>query len=269
MRWTPPGGAQWRYCAKVGLAAALGYLLTQGNQNQYAVYSAFTAALIVGTNFGEDLAASGNRVKGTLVGMAAGMAVSAFLGPSALALGCAVGLTALVAIALGWGVAVARVGITLCIITLALHGSDALEYDLLRAVNTVIGIATGLAVSFLIWRVRGRDEVASAESAVLGACARLLDVYAAGERDLRPAQIKLYDTLAAMVKAARDSRLERRLGVDADAPSAHALGILQFGLHLLATVLAVEGQAGTPGRPSLEDLRNRLEQLHGPQRANR
>ena len=83
----PLGGTQWRYCAKVGLAAGLGYLLTQGNASQYAVYSAFTAALIVGANFGEDLATSANRVKGTLVGMAAGMTVSAFLGPSALAVG--------------------------------------------------------------------------------------------------------------------------------------------------------------------------------------
>ena len=71
------GGVQWRYCVKVGLAAGLGYLLTQGNASQYAVYSAFTAALIVGANFGEDLATSANRVKGTLVGMLAGMTVSA------------------------------------------------------------------------------------------------------------------------------------------------------------------------------------------------
>jgi hypothetical protein len=43
-------GSQWRYCAKVGIATALGYLLTQGGQNEYAIYSAFTAAL-VGPNF--------------------------------------------------------------------------------------------------------------------------------------------------------------------------------------------------------------------------
>ena len=259
----PLGGTQWRYCVKVGLAAALGYLLTQGSQNQYAVYSAFTAALIVGANFGEDLAASGNRVKGTLVGMAAGMAVSAFLGPSALAVGFSVGLTALIALALGWGVAVARVGVTLCIITLAFHATDALEDDLLRAVNTLIGIAVGLAVSFLVWRVRARDEVERAERAVLAAGAALLDAHAAGERDLRPAELKLYDALAAMVKAGRDSRLERRLGMDADAPSARALKILQLGLDLLAAVLAAEGHGGALARPSLEALRTRLDELRG------
>jgi uncharacterized membrane protein YccC len=257
----PLGGTQWRYCVKVGLAAALGYLLTQGNQNQYAVYSAFTAALIVGANFGEDLAASGNRVKGTLVGMLAGMAVSAFLGPSALAVGVSVGLTALIAMALGWGVAVARVGVTLCIITLAFHSDDALRYDLLRAVNTLIGIAVGLAVSFLVWRVRARDEVGRAKSAVLDAGIRLLDAYAAGERDLRPLELRLYDALAAMVKAGRDGRLERRMRLDADAPDARALEVLQVGLDLLAAALAAEGHGDAGARPPLESLRSRLEGL--------
>ena len=255
------GGVQWRYCVKVGLAAGLGYLLTQGNQNQYAVYSAFTAALIVGANFGEDLATSVNRVKGTIVGMAAGMAVSAFLGPNALTVGVSVGLTALIALLVGWGVAVARIGVTLCIITLAFHSDDALRYDVLRAVNTVIGIAVGLGVSFLLWPVRARDEVERAARAVLDAAARLLDAQAAGERDLRAAELKLYDALASMVKAARDGRVERRLRLQQEMPSARALAILQFGHDLLAAALAAEGHGGELARPSLEALRSRLEEL--------
>jgi len=255
------GGTQWRYCVKVGLAAALGYLLTQGAQNQYAVYSAFTAALIVGANFGEDLATSANRVKGTLVGMLAGMTVSAFLGPSALTVGMSVGLTALLALAVGWGVAVARIGVTLCIITLAFHSTDALRYDVLRAVNTLIGIAVGLGVSFLLWPVRARDEVERATRAVLDAGARLLDACAAGERDLRPAELKLYDALAAMVKAGRDGRLERKLRLEAGAPDARALEVLQFGLDLLAAALAAEGHGDAVARPPLESLRSRLEGL--------
>ena len=153
------GGTQWRYCAKVGLAAALGYLLTQGAENQYAVYSAFSAALVVGATVGEDLAASVNRVKGTLVGMLAGMAVSLAFGPSFIAVGLAVALTALLAVGLGWGVPAARIGVTLCIITLVMHRADALEYNTLRALNTVIGVAVGLAVSFFVWPVHARDAV--------------------------------------------------------------------------------------------------------------
>jgi uncharacterized membrane protein YccC len=96
-------GAQWRYCAKVGIATALGYLLTQGGQNQYAIYSAFTAALVVGTSVGEDLATSANRVKGTLAGMIGGMAVAALLGPNFLTIGISAALTGLLALALRLG----------------------------------------------------------------------------------------------------------------------------------------------------------------------
>ena len=56
--------SQWRYSAKVGIAAALAYLLSLGGEAQYAIYSTFTAALIVGGSVGEDLATSGNRVRG-------------------------------------------------------------------------------------------------------------------------------------------------------------------------------------------------------------
>jgi len=252
---------QWRYCVKIGVAAALGYLLTLGNHNQYSVYSAFTAALIVGASWGEDLATSVNRVKGTLVGVVAGMLVSAFLGPNALTVGVSVGLTALIALALGWGVPVARIGVTLCIITLAFHGDDALRYDVLRAVNTGIGIAVGLGVSFLLWPVRARDEVERARKAVLESGVRLLEAMAAGQADLRPAELKLYDALAALVKAGRDGRMERKLLRRAEAPDARALEVLQFGLDLLAAALSAESP-GDPGpRPTLEALRTRLEAL--------
>jgi len=94
-------GAQLRYCAKVGIAAGLGYLLTQGNLNQYAIYSAFTAALVVGTSIGEDLATSANRVKGTLSGMVAAMLATALFGPNSLTVGLAVSLTAVIAVLSG------------------------------------------------------------------------------------------------------------------------------------------------------------------------
>jgi len=258
------GSVQWRYCLKVGAAAGLGYLLTWGSHSQYSVYSAFTAALIVGANRGEDLATSVNRVKGTLVGMIAGMAVSAVLGPNALTVGVSVGLTALIALLLGWGVAVARIGVTLCIITLVFHSTDAMRYDLLRAVNTVIGIAVGLGVSFLLWPVRARDEVERAARAVLQAGARLIDALAAGQAERRPLELKLYDALAALVKAGRDGRLERKLSLDAAAPDARALEVVQVGLDLLAAALSSESSGDAGPRPTLEVLRNRLEALRAP-----
>ena len=254
MGWRSLDGAQWRYCVKVGLAAALGYLLTRGGENQYAVYSAFTAALIVGATVGEDLATSVNRAKGTVAGMIAGAAVSAVFGPSALAVGLAVAATALLALALGWGIPVARIGVTVCIITLVAHGADALEYDLLRALNTLIGIVVGLAVSFFVWPARGRDALQRSLQRVLDAGARLLDALAVGERDLRPAQLSLHDAIGAVVKAAREVKLERRLRLEALPLDARGLQVLRLGFEILALSLG-------PEDPAREALRRRLDAL--------
>jgi uncharacterized membrane protein YccC len=259
MAWKPLSGPQWRYCAKVGIAAALGYLLSRGNDNEYAVYSAFAAALIVGASVGEDLAASGSRVKGTIAGMIAGLAVSAFFGPSALAIGLSVAATAIIALVFGWGIPVARVGVTVCIITLVFYGQSALEYDLLRALNTVIGVVVGLAVSFFVWPVRARDTVQRAADDTLAAATDLIDALAGGQPAMRPAMLRLYDAVGALVKAGRDAKVERDTGVDTAEIDKRAFRVLQFGLEVLAAALAAEGHA--PAAPPVQVLRERLSDL--------
>ncbi|APV50157.1 hypothetical protein BWI17_10960 [Betaproteobacteria bacterium GR16-43] len=250
-------GAQWRYCAKVGIAAALGYLLTQGNFNQYSVYSAFTASLIVGTSVGEDLDTSANRVKGTLVGMIAAILTTLALGPNFWTVGVSVSLTALIALGAGWGVPVARVGVTIAIITLAMHDADALEYDAMRFLNTGVGIVVGLAVSFFVWPVHGRQELARTTSEVITAATNLLDGVEKG-LPLRPLEGKLHDALSALVKSWRDaerervmSRVERILGVE---PGPIELA-MRVGLDVLVYAMR------EPDGGSLEGLRLRLEEL--------
>jgi uncharacterized membrane protein YccC len=259
----PLGSSQWRYCAKVGIATALGYLLTQGGQNEYAIYSAFTAALVVGTSVGEDLATSANRVKGTLVGMIAGMAVSALVGPNFITIGVSAALTGLIALAFGWGVAVARIGITVCIITLAVHSVNALHYDVYRAVNTLIGIIAGLAVTFFIWPVRGPAEVRRTMKGVLDVSRTLLDAVARGEQNLRPLEGKLHDAIAAVVKAARDAVQEQKVGQPAAIDEARVLEVIQLGVDVLAAALRA------PSTSALEALGHRVDQLtkaDGPDR---
>ena len=230
-------GSQWRYCAKVGIATALGYLLTQGGLNEYAIYSAFTAALIVGTSVGEDLATSVNRVKGTLAGMIAGMAVSALVGPNFLTIGLAATFTGLIALAFGWGVAVARIGITVCIITLAVHSTNALHYDVYRALNTLIGIVAGLAVTFFVWPVRGHTEIDRATAGVLTAARALLDAISRGEPNLRPLQGKLHDSIAAVVKAGRDFQRERRAGQPVTVDETRVIEVIRLGTDVLSAAL--------------------------------
>ena len=253
----PLNGSQWRYCAKMGIATALGYLLTQGGQNDYAIYSAFTAALVVGTSVGEDLATSASRVQGTVVGMAAGMLVAGFLGPSVITVGLSAGLTALIAMALGWGVAVARIGVTVCIITLVVHSVDAVHYDFYRALNTLIGIVAGLAVTFFVWPVRGRTELARTMKDVISVSRALLDALAHGNPNLRPLEGKLHDSIAALVKSARDALREQRVGQPAIVDEARVLEVIQLGVDVLAAALRA------PSTSALEALGHRVEHLAG------
>ena len=248
---------QWRYCLKVGIAAGLGYLLTQGNLNQYAIHGAFTAALVVGTSVGEDLATSANRVKGTVAGVVAAMVATAVVGPNPLTVGFAVSLTAAIALARGWGIQVARVGVTVCIVTLVAHDADALRYDLLRAGNTLIGVAVGLAVSFFVWPVRGPEQVKRASRGVLEASARLLDAIEKGETDLRPVRASVFDALAEVVKGWRDMNREKRIGRAAMLDEGHIEMVLRLGLDLLSCA------PGEPQADTIRELRQRTTSLAG------
>jgi uncharacterized membrane protein YccC len=201
-------------------------------------------------------------VKGTLAGMIAGMITAAVLGPSTLAVALGVTLTALFTLAFGWGVPVARVGVTLCIVTLVAHGANFLEYDMIRAINTLIGVVIGLAVSIFIWPVRAREEMPRALGRVLDAAATLLDASTKDGQELRPLQSKLYDTIATVVKIAREAKLERRMELDTGAPEAHALQVVQLGLDVLAAALAEECRVPeAPSRSAFDALRRRLDEL--------
>ncbi|HZO03676.1 MAG TPA: FUSC family protein [Burkholderiales bacterium] len=247
--------AQWRYCAKVGIATALGYALTQGGQNEYAIYSAFTAALVVGTSVGEDLATSASRVKGTVVGMITGIVVAALVGPSILTIGASAALTALLALLLGWGVPVARIGVTVCVITLAVHSVDAVHYDLYRAVNTLIGIAAGLAVTLFIWPVRSRVELERTMQQLLSVSRAVLDAVARGEQDLRPLLGKLHDHIAAVVKAGRDAHREWQAGHPVDVEEARVIDVIRLGVDVLSAAL------GSPSADALQALGRRADEL--------
>ena len=174
MRLTRPSREQLKFCAKMGLAAALAYLFTQGDRNQHALYAVFTAALVLGSNVGEDLVSSWNRVAGTVMGAVTGMVVAVLIGPSASAVAVGTALTVLGTMSVGLGLPAARIGATMCVVLLMTHVDDATRYSLLRLANTALGIVVGLAVSFLVWPVRGADAVTRAVREVLAASAEVL-----------------------------------------------------------------------------------------------
>lgn len=181
--WSWPEGSPLHYCAKVALAALVGYLLSIGDAYT-AMYGAFSAALIVGGSRGEDTGTAMNRVRGSLAGIVVALACALATLPPALGVSIGIGATAYVCMGFGWGVSAARVGATLCAATVLAHSNDALDYTLMRATNTLIGIACGLLISYFVLPVRGRDALAKSASSALQACARLLAVL--GEAERRP-----------------------------------------------------------------------------------
>jgi uncharacterized membrane protein YgaE (UPF0421/DUF939 family) len=251
------GRPQLRFCSKVGLAGGLGYALTQGNFNDYAIYSAFAASLVVGTSIGEDLATSANRILGTFAGMIAAMVATALFGPNWITVGLASALTAAIALASGWGIQAARVGVTVCVITLVAHSSNPLQYDLMRTLNTLIGVGVGLAVSFLVWPARGRDQVALAMREVMAGSTQLLDAMDKGEQPLRRRQGELHDALSAVVKAWRDLAREKRVTRSPAIAEAQVEATLRLGLDVLSCALR------GPDAGSVQELRQRIHSMKG------
>ncbi|MGL4441747.1 MAG: FUSC family protein [Bosea sp. (in: a-proteobacteria)] len=227
--WQWPRRAVQLYCFKVALATLLGYLLALGGAES-AVYSAMSAALIVGASRGEDVMTSTNRVRGTLVGMLVGIALTLVALPAALAVALGVGATAYVCLAFGWGVAAARVGAALCAVMILVHVQDAVEYSLVRVGNTIIGIIAGLAVSYFVLPVRGREAVAQAADASLIAAGEMLAQLASNASPLPMAMhVAMLDRVLDLEKAVRDGRREFGKTNDTLIQTARHVGIICAG----------------------------------------
>lgn len=250
--------SQVRYCLRVGIAASFAYFLTLGNYNQYAIYSAFTAALIVGASVGEDLTTSANRAKGTMVGMIAAMAVLLVAKANVVTVGVGVLLTAWISVAAGWGIAVARIGVSLCIVTMAVHQQNALNYDLLRMANTLVGVVAGLFVSVFVWPIHARAELTRLNRSTALEIEALLDAHDRGE-PLRPHRLKVLDGLASIVKASREVELEARMKAHVAQLEPLDSEVAQLGVIALAMTLEKDGgEAAMAPPPDLEALRARL-----------
>ena len=229
VKWQWPRRPALLYCLKVAVATFLGYFLALGS-SEAAVYSAMSAALIVGASRGEDVMTSANRVRGTLVGMLVGIALTLVPLPPALAVTAGVSATAYVCLAFGWGVPAARVGAALCAVMILVHVQDAIQYSLIRVGNTLIGIATGLAVSYLILPVRGRQAAAQATEASLAAAADILAELATASQPLSTnLYVAMLDRVVELEKAIRDSRREFRMDKETQIQTARQVGIICAG----------------------------------------
>lgn len=247
LKWTWPRDTALQYCAKVAAASLLGYLLSFGD-SQYAVYGAFSAALIVGASRGEDVSSAANRVRGSLAGMLVGVLMSQAPLPAALAVAIAIGGTAYVCTGCGWGVAAARVGASLCAVTVLMHHHDALDYTAMRSVNTLIGIAAGLLVSYLVLPVRGHDAMKRSARRAFQSVAALLATLEAQQPPPGDKLMAVVDSLAELEKALKDAGHE--FGGDAAALRATARQAALACIGALTAALAQQEMVthGDPAR---------------------
>ena len=242
LKWRTPRGPQLRYCAKLALAAVAAYALTLGERSEYSLYSVLGAALVMGGSVGEDLSASLNRVRGTLAGAVVGTALAYPLGMSVWSLGIAVAMLAWLSIGLGWGKPALRAGIAMAVVGLFTHTSDAAQYGIWRVLNTIIGVSIGVAVSRLVWPVRGRDEVAGAIDRALAATMAALDGLARGASSdaLRPLQLEVLDTLAELKTARTNARMAHRLDRNTDLLNARTVLAVRAAIDTLGASLKLD-----------------------------
>jgi uncharacterized membrane protein YccC len=241
-KWRTPRGTQLRHCAKVALAAVVAYALTLGGRNEYALFSAMGASLVVGGSVGEDLKTSLNRVRGTVAGALVGAAVAVALGKTIWSLGIAVGVMAWLSVGLGWGAAAMRVGIPMALIILFTHAADAAHYGVWRVLNTLMGVVVGIAISRFVWPIRAQDEVAAAIDRALTATTAALDALAQGASSdaLRPLQVQLLDTLAEIRTARTNADLARQLDHGADLLTARTVLAVRAAIDTLGASLKLD-----------------------------
>ena len=240
--WRTPRGTQLRHCAKVALAAVVAYALTLGGRNEYALFSAMGASLVVGGSVGEDLRTSLHRVRGTVAGALVGAGVAIVLGKTIWSLGIAVGVMAWLSVGLGWGSAAMRVGIAMAVIILFTHSPDATHYGVWRVLNTLMGVVIGIAISRFVWPIRAQDEVAAAIGRALTATTAALDALARGGSPdaVRQLQVQLLDTLTEIRTARTNAERARQIDRGADLLTARTVLAVRAAIDTLGASLKLD-----------------------------
>ena len=246
--WTRPSGPALRYCLRVAVASFAGYVLSLGDVT-YAMYGAFTAALVVGASRGEDIGSAFNRARGSIAGMVAGLAVAQLPQHPAINVALGVALTGYICMGCGWGQAAVRVGASLCAVTILSHQHDALGYVAWRIANTVIGCGAGLLVSYFVLPVKAEHLLATNIDRALEAIARLLEVVSRPERSPadRKRFIEVFDTMVALQKTLVDARKEIGSDFAALRERAQHVAVACFGA--LGAGMAYADLGRQPGDP--------------------
>jgi uncharacterized membrane protein YccC len=226
------------YFLRVGFAVAGAYLLSHGSDPSGPLYAVLAAALVMGESTGEGIGVSRNRVIGSIVGVLVAIPIAA-LGQMSAAIIAAVCLIAGVIGLLIGGIPVARVAMTVAIVSMLLHTGDVTHYGLYRITNTVIGVVVAVAVSYAFWPF-ARDALSRVLSTVLTGSAELLQTVASSERtDLRRRrQRSLFKALGDLPKAHKEAHQDPLLQWRSPLRDETVALVVEIAHHVLALSFA-------------------------------
>jgi uncharacterized membrane protein YccC len=159
-----------RHAARVSAAAAVAFAIEVLLDLPQGYWAVFTAILVVQTSIGGALAASRDRLIGTLAGAVVGGAAANLSPHTPLGLGVAL-VVAVAVLALGAAkypsLKIGPVTAAILIVTTAQHG-DPLYSAALRVAEIMLGSLVGVGATLVVFPARARDAARARAGAVLG-----------------------------------------------------------------------------------------------------
>lgn len=136
------------HAVKIATAGVLSILVAQRLRLPQSYWAAFSAFVVMGTDVGETMAASRNRLIGTAIGAILG-AVFALVGAQLVWFGIAVGATVLICESVGLGQSYRLACVTVAIIMLINTAESPWRSAAYRFAEVALGILVALLISAL------------------------------------------------------------------------------------------------------------------------
>jgi len=130
----------------------------------------------------------------------------------------------------------------MALVVLFSQPQNAADYGGWQVLNGLIGVCIGVAVSRLVWPVRGREEVARAIDRTLDAASATLDALARGSSSdvLRPLQREVLDAISAVGTARTNAHRAQQLDPSADLLSEQTLRAVRAAIDTLGASLRID-----------------------------
>lgn len=137
------------HAVKIGTAGVVSVFVARLLKLPQGYWAAFSAFVVMGTDVGETMAASRNRLIGTAIGAVLGAVFVALLGVQLVWFGIAVGATVLICESAGLGQSYRLACVTVAIVMLINTAGSPWKIAVYRFAEVALGIVVALLISAL------------------------------------------------------------------------------------------------------------------------